>query len=398
MPGRCPCSLTSGRAFFKQRLRWSRNSYRTYLTAIWKGWLWRQPFVTQLSVLQILLTPVTMGFAMTYLAAWLLHPERWVAFIAVGWLLAGRGLRGISHLREKPGDFWLLPLVATLTIVIALPVKTYAFFTMNKHGWLTRNANQIGSDGQTAASLTRRLRAPVHARGNGKGPGRLAARDRGPGRLRRLRLAADDPGRPERAPGTGGASGADVQPGSPWCRRPATPHRSPCPRPPGPLTRTSRRPRCRMSARPRRLALVADEDARIRALMHDAVHVRQPRGHPLPGRPADAGAAGAPGRLYRRRPRPGGRAGHAVGRAALLQEQRLRRIGRPAQARRPGPDHPLHGQRQRLRLNRRLGRQPVIRRHRRAAAHDHGLGPGHQVRGGRQGRRPGRTSARSAPR
>jgi hyaluronan synthase len=146
-----------GRAFFKQRLRWSRNSYRTYLTAIWKGWLWRQPFITQLSVLQILLTPVTMGFAMTYLVAWVLHPQRWVAFIAVGWLLAGRGLRGVSHLRERPGDLWLLPLVAVLTIIIALPIKTYAFLTMNKHGWLTRNAGQLGGDGQSAASLTRSL-------------------------------------------------------------------------------------------------------------------------------------------------------------------------------------------------------------------------------------------------
>jgi len=144
-----------GRAFFKQRLRWSRNSYRTYFTAIWKGWLWRQPFITQLSVLQILLTPVTMGFAMTYLFAWVLHPQRWVAFIAVGWLLAGRGLRGVSHLRERPGDIWLLPLVAILTIIIALPIKMYAFLTMNKHGWLTRHAGQVGGEGQNAASLTR---------------------------------------------------------------------------------------------------------------------------------------------------------------------------------------------------------------------------------------------------
>ena len=143
-----------GRAFFKQRLRWSRNSYRTYLTAIWKGWLWHQPFISQLSVLQILLTPVTMGFAVYYLFAWILHPQQFVAFIAVGWLLLGRGLRGISHLRERPSDIWLLPLVAVLTIIIALPIKAYAFVTMNTHGWLTRNANQIGGDAQTASSLT----------------------------------------------------------------------------------------------------------------------------------------------------------------------------------------------------------------------------------------------------
>jgi cellulose synthase/poly-beta-1,6-N-acetylglucosamine synthase-like glycosyltransferase len=142
-----------GRAFFRQRLRWSRNSYRTYLTAMWKGWLWRQPFICQLSVLQVMLTPVTMGFAMTYLIVWVLHPQRLVAVVAVLWLLAGRGLRGISHLRERPSDIWLLPLVALITIAIALPVKLYAFTTMNVHGWLTRRADQVGGEAQSASSL-----------------------------------------------------------------------------------------------------------------------------------------------------------------------------------------------------------------------------------------------------
>lgn len=45
------------RAFVKQRVRWSRNSYRCYLTAVAKGWLWRTPLVTKVTVLQILLTP-----------------------------------------------------------------------------------------------------------------------------------------------------------------------------------------------------------------------------------------------------------------------------------------------------------------------------------------------------
>lgn len=143
-----------GRAFFKQRLRWSRNSYRTYLTAMWKGWLWRQPFICQLSVLQVMLTPVTMSFAVTYLIIWVLHPQTLVAVAAVAWLLAGRGLRGISHLRERPSDIWLLPLVAVLTIVIALPVKLYAFATMNVQGWLTRSADHMGAEAQSASSLT----------------------------------------------------------------------------------------------------------------------------------------------------------------------------------------------------------------------------------------------------
>ena len=46
-------------AFLKQRIRWSRNSCRCYLTAIYQGWLWQQPIVTQIRALQILLTPLT---------------------------------------------------------------------------------------------------------------------------------------------------------------------------------------------------------------------------------------------------------------------------------------------------------------------------------------------------
>jgi hypothetical protein len=81
------------------------------------------------------------------------HPQPLVAVAAVGWLLAGRGLRGFSHLREKPGDIWILPLVAITTIAIALPVKLYAFGTMNVHGWLTRSADQVGGEAQSASSL-----------------------------------------------------------------------------------------------------------------------------------------------------------------------------------------------------------------------------------------------------
>ena len=143
----------TARAFLKQRLRWSRNSYRCYLTAIWKGWVWRQPFMCQLTIMQIMLTPLTMGFAVTYLVAWVLHPEPLVAVIAVGWLLGGRALRGISHLRERPSDILILPLVALMTIFVALPVKAYAFLTMNVHGWLTRSSDQIGGEAQSALSL-----------------------------------------------------------------------------------------------------------------------------------------------------------------------------------------------------------------------------------------------------
>ena len=141
-------------AFMKQRVRWSRNSYRCYITAIAKGWVWRVPFITKITVLQILLTPVTMGLTLWYLIfARLDFTLLGIAF-TVGWLLLGRAVRGASDLKRNPTDIFLLPILAFAVILIALPVKTFAFFTMNKQGWLTRHADTIGGDGQTASTLT----------------------------------------------------------------------------------------------------------------------------------------------------------------------------------------------------------------------------------------------------
>lgn len=139
--------------FLKQRLRWSRNSYRCYLTAIWKGWLWRQPLITQLTVLQFMFTPVTMGIALNYLGHWIWHPGQWVASIAITWLLVGRSVRGLSHLRRRPGDIIVLPLVALAIVFIAMPVKTFAILTMNRQGWLTRHSGMIGAEAQGAATV-----------------------------------------------------------------------------------------------------------------------------------------------------------------------------------------------------------------------------------------------------
>ena len=156
-----PSSLS---AFIKQRVRWSRNSYRCYLTAIAKGWLWRTPFVTKVTVLQILLTPVTMGLTIAYLLLSRLDFTTVGIAATISWLLITRGVRGFSHLKRHPQELFLLPVIVLVVIFIALPIKVYAFFTMNKQGWLTRHADRIGGDGQTAKSLVAEdVREPVGA-------------------------------------------------------------------------------------------------------------------------------------------------------------------------------------------------------------------------------------------
>jgi hyaluronan synthase len=127
--------------FIKQRVRWSRNSYRTYLTALAQGWLWHQPLITQVTALQILATPLSMGAAVFYTALWASTGGWAVLAAALGWAVLGRGLRGLSHLRENPRDLLLAPLMALVVAGIALPIKTWAAVTMNRQGWLTRTAD-----------------------------------------------------------------------------------------------------------------------------------------------------------------------------------------------------------------------------------------------------------------
>lgn len=144
------------RAFVKQRVRWGRNSYRCYLTAVYKGWLWRVPFVTKVTVLQILLTPLSMGISVGYLLSSRLELTPAGIALASGWLLLGRGIRGWSHLRRHPQEILLLPLVSLVVILLALPIKLYAFATMNRQGWLTRHEDTVGGEAQTAATLSPR--------------------------------------------------------------------------------------------------------------------------------------------------------------------------------------------------------------------------------------------------
>jgi N-acetylglucosaminyltransferase len=110
--------------------------------------------VTKITVLQILLTPVTMGMALAYLIFSRLELTLHSLGLALIWLLLGRGVRGYSHLRRHPQEILLLPVTALVVIFIALPIKLYAFVTMNKQGWLTRTADSVGGEGQGSATLT----------------------------------------------------------------------------------------------------------------------------------------------------------------------------------------------------------------------------------------------------
>jgi hyaluronan synthase len=96
-----------------------------------------------------------MGITMGYLLFSRLETTPHALALCFGWLLIARGIRGYSHLRRHPLDVLILPVTTAVVILIALPIKLYAFFTMNKQGWLTRTAESTGGEGQDEASLQR---------------------------------------------------------------------------------------------------------------------------------------------------------------------------------------------------------------------------------------------------
>lgn len=142
------------RAFVLQRIRWSRNSYRCYLTAVSHGWLWRQPFITQVTVLQVLLTPVSMGATVWYGTRFVGRGGLVALAVVLVWAVLGRALRATSHLTENPREIVLAPLLALVVAGIALPVKFWAMLTMNRQGWLTRGEGvRVQGQGEIEVSV-----------------------------------------------------------------------------------------------------------------------------------------------------------------------------------------------------------------------------------------------------
>jgi hyaluronan synthase len=139
--------------FVKQRVRWSRNSYRCYFRAMGRGWMWRQPVITSVSVIQNLLGPFTLMLVTSLLIAAALEGAWVAAFLTTIWLLIGRGLKGFGHLRREPQTILYLPLITLVFMAVMIPVKVYALVTLNKQGWITRTSEDRIAEGQAGWTL-----------------------------------------------------------------------------------------------------------------------------------------------------------------------------------------------------------------------------------------------------
>ncbi|MBK9712120.1 MAG: glycosyltransferase [Kouleothrix sp.] len=132
------------RGFIKQRIRWSRNSFRSDLRALWQGWVWRYPYLAVMLIdktiapFTLLLGPIVLLLALA-VGNW-----RLAAALLIWWHLS-RALKIWPHLRRRPADWLILPIFIAVTFYMSL-VKAYALLTINQHKWLTRAVAMVNGE------------------------------------------------------------------------------------------------------------------------------------------------------------------------------------------------------------------------------------------------------------
>jgi hyaluronan synthase len=132
--------------FIKQRVRWSRNSFRSDLRALWQGWVWRYPYLAFM-LIDKTIAPFTLlvGPIVLILAILIGHWQLVGALLL--WWHVSRAFKLLPHLRRRPADWLILPFFIGITYYMSL-VKAYALFTINEHKWLTRAVAMV--DGKAA--------------------------------------------------------------------------------------------------------------------------------------------------------------------------------------------------------------------------------------------------------
>jgi hyaluronan synthase len=123
--------------FFKQRLRWSRNTWRSDLRSLKSGWIYSHRFLAfttfdkAIACFTLLISPVFMAFA--------IKSSNWniVAALAIWWWVS-RAAKHLPHLHRKPLHFFLIPIFVLVSFLVAF-TKIYALLTVRKQRWLTRD-------------------------------------------------------------------------------------------------------------------------------------------------------------------------------------------------------------------------------------------------------------------
>jgi len=121
---------------FKQRTRWSRNTWRADLRALWQGWVWKHPFLA-FHLIDRIICPFTLSLSLTYLLVSLFLKMWLPVAILLGWYVISRGVKILPHLLRRPADIALLPTYVLVNFATAI-IRIYGLLTLNRQDWITR--------------------------------------------------------------------------------------------------------------------------------------------------------------------------------------------------------------------------------------------------------------------
>jgi cellulose synthase/poly-beta-1,6-N-acetylglucosamine synthase-like glycosyltransferase len=128
--------LGSIKSFLKQRLRWTRNSWRADLRAISHGWPFRHPALAYFMIDRFI-QPFFMLIGPVVFVVSLINQEWLFAGILVTWWLLSRFIRLFGYFRRYPARLVYLPAYIVYGYVNAI-IKIYALATLIEHSWATR--------------------------------------------------------------------------------------------------------------------------------------------------------------------------------------------------------------------------------------------------------------------
>jgi cellulose synthase/poly-beta-1,6-N-acetylglucosamine synthase-like glycosyltransferase len=128
-----------GRTFFRQRLRWSRNTWRSDLRALGSRWLWRRHRFLAFSMLDKAASSFTLLVAPAFMAM-AVAARHWQVVQLLGlWWLVSRSAKMLPHLERRPSHILtMVPVFIVMSFAMAL-VKIGALLTIRKQRWLTRD-------------------------------------------------------------------------------------------------------------------------------------------------------------------------------------------------------------------------------------------------------------------
>lgn len=120
--------------FWRQRIRWTRNSFNSDLVSLGQSWTWRHPYIA-FYMLDRFISPFTTLLAPIFFIHAVYHGAWLVALGLVAWWLLSRGVKIIPHLRRRPKDIIFLPAYILMSFVVSV-AKIYALITLRDQKWI----------------------------------------------------------------------------------------------------------------------------------------------------------------------------------------------------------------------------------------------------------------------